>query len=161
MHWTWIRRVASVLMAGLGCRREPAGAVVQQNPGAGSLPKTEWIDPALIQLGPIRRESLTKEQEQRIRRIREIFTEVRPSPEEKWFDDFKRDADPDREIAIWERMARAYQQYCSKRQISREAKKEVFTLLLMRSAAPEEEVIKDSELRVLSIDDAKEAIRNY
>lgn len=160
-------RLACILVAtflpfvGGGCGKEPSNTAAQQSSQGGPSPKIEWVDPASVQPGPVQRDSLTKEQEQRIRQVRDVFVEVDSSPVEKWFDDFKRDVDPDREIAVWERMAQAYKRYCSKRTINQEAKKEVFGILLLRSSAPEEEVLKHHKLRVLSPEEAREVMRGF
>lgn len=57
--------------------------------------------------GPIRNE-LTPKQKARIKVIHEVFLEVFPATLEESFDDFRRDMHPDREIAIWESMAKTY-----------------------------------------------------
>lgn len=151
---------SSTLVAG-GCGKESPSSAAPQSPKGEPSPKIEWVDPASVQPGPVLRDSLTKEQEQRIRRVREVFVDVDSSPEEKWFNDFKRDVDPDREIAVWERMAQAYKRYCSTRTINQEAKKEVFGILLLRSSALEEEVLKHHKLRVLSPEEAREVMRDF
>jgi hypothetical protein len=80
---------------------------------------------------------------------------------ETWIDNFKRDANPDQELAVWERIAAAYTTYCSQRSLSLEAKKDVHTILLLRSMASENEVIKQVKLDVLTIDDAKQVMKLY
>jgi hypothetical protein len=76
--------------------------------------RVEWVDPKTIQPGPIRHEKLSEKQMERIRTLQATFVEVDGHPLDKWVDDFKRDQDPDREIRIWERMAKAYRSYCGK-----------------------------------------------
>src|ERR1700742_5092959 len=65
----------------------------------------EWVDVKTLQPGPIQHETLTKEQMARLEQIHQTFAEVDGFTLEKRIDDFKRDYDPDRELAIWERMA--------------------------------------------------------
>lgn len=116
---------------------------------------------ASLKPGPIQHSQLTADQLERIKRLRQTFADVDESSLETWIDNFKRDANPDTEIAVWERIARAYQAYCSERDLSIEAKKEVQTVLLLRSMTSEEEVLKGSKLKLLSAEDAKEVMKRY
>src|SRR4051812_46034993 len=112
------RRVLSLVPAVIyallttGCTKAPDPTATGAQKSAGQV---KWVDPKTIQPGPIRHEALTENQLARIRALHATFAEVDPNPLEKWIDDFKRDADPDRELAVWERMARAYRRYCETR----------------------------------------------
>ena len=151
---------ACVLLAGCERRERPPAAPVPA-PSATSQPRVEWVDPNLVQPGPVRRESLTPEQMTRIRRLQAVFAEVDGQSVEQWVDNFKRDFHPDRELAVWEKMADAYTRYCSKRTLSPEAKQDVFKVVLMRSMAPEHEVLPRLKLSVLTKADAAEIMRGF
>lgn len=118
--------------------------------------KTQWIDPKTLEPGPIAHESLTEDQMSRIQRLRKVFSEVDSSPLEKWVDDFKRDVDLESELRIWENMATAYETFTASKNLTLSAKKEVYKVVLLRSGAPEEEVLKHSELKILSEKDERE-----
>jgi hypothetical protein len=120
-----------------------------------------WIDPKKIQPGPIRRDALNDEQMTRIRTLQATFAEVDGQTVEQWVDNFKRDADPDRELRVWERMARAYRAYCDERRLSPEAKKDVFRVVLLRSMAPEHDVLERVKLMELSREDAIAVMKGY
>jgi hypothetical protein len=111
--------------------------------------------------GPIRHEKLSDLQIQRIKKIRGAFAEVDKRSFDKWVDDFRRDADPDLEIAVWERMATAYSRYVSGKNLSLETKLDVFQVVLVRSSAPAEEVLKNLTLKVLTEEDAKEIMKGF
>ncbi len=119
-------------------------------------PKAEWVDPNKLKAGPVRHASLTEEQMVRVRRIQKIFSEVDPSPLEKWVEDFKRDLNPERELGIWESMATAYEAFTTSKSLDLAAKREAFQLVLLRSGAPEEEVLKHLNLKVLTEKEARE-----
>jgi hypothetical protein len=123
--------------------------------------KVKWVDPKTIQAGPIRHEKLTDEQMERIRSLQATFAEVDSQSIDKWVDNFKRDQDPDRELQIWERMAKAYRAYCDKRELSVEVKKDVFGVVLMRSMASEQDVLEKAKLSKLSKEEAKEVMRGF
>ena len=123
--------------------------------GTAGDSKTQWIDPSKLEAEPIQRTSLTEAEMARVQRLQKTFSEVDPSPIEKWVDDFKRDLNLERELSIWEGMATAYETYTASNNLTLEAKKEVFQVVLLRSGAPEDEVIKHLELNTLTVNDAK------
>ena len=121
--------------------------------------RVEWVDPSTIQPGPIRRDTLNDEQMARIRALQTVFVEVDGQTVEQWVDNFKRDADPDKELRVWERMAKAYRAYCDGKQLSATAKKDVYRIVLLRSMAPEHEVLDKVKLSELSRDDASAVMK--
>lgn len=124
-------------------------------------PQTQTVPATSLKPGALQHAQLTDEQLRRIDKLRATFAEVDESPLETWIENFKRDANPDAELAIWERMARAYQAYCAPRELSVAVKKEVHTLLLLRSMTSEEEALKAGKLKLLSAADAKEVLQHY
>src|SRR5438874_4185177 len=130
-------------------------------PADSSNAKTKWLDPSSVHPSPIQHERLTAPQMKRIKRLQETFHDVDPSPAEKWVEDFKRDRDPEREIRIFEGMAQPYRAYCSQRKLTLDAKKDVYQVVLLRSGAPDSEVLPHLQLKALSIDDAKNILKQY
>lgn len=98
---------------------------------------------------------------ERIYKLRDALAEVERSPIEKWVDNFKRDADPDKELVVWEKIVDGYSRNCSKRPLSIEAKEDIFQLLLLRSMAPEQEVLNQIKLKTLTVDEAKETLKEF
>ena len=146
----------------VGCdRREESSAHNAPAPPPTSQPSVQWIDPNTIQPGPIRRDSLTPEQMERVRKLQSVFVEVDGQSVEQWVDGFKRDLNPDSELDIWETMAKAYTAYCSKRTLSPEAKKEVYKVVLLRSMASERDVLDRLQLKVLTKDEAVAVMRGF
>src|SRR5687768_16084111 len=97
-----------------------------QEPKAAKL-----ADTAPPQSGPIKHSELSPRQMERIHKLRGALADVERSPIEKWVDNFKRDANPDKELAVWERIVDSYMRYCARKPLSREAKEDVFRLLLL------------------------------
>jgi hypothetical protein len=139
-----------------GCRPQQP-----QTPNVDGTPQTKWIDPNSIAPSPIRHERLTAEQVTRVKRLQETFKDVDPSPLEKWVEDFKRDEDPDREIRVFEGMAEAYRAFCKGKRLTPQAKKDAFQVVLLRSGAPDSEVIPQLKLKVLTVKDAREILKHY
>lgn len=123
--------------------------------------QVQWVDTAKLQPGPVRHEQLSAAQMERIKKLQQTFSEVDPMPLEKWVDDFKRDLNPDRELRVYEGMAEAYTAYCSGRNLTPLAKQDVYQVVLLRSSAPDAEVLQQLNLKALSIDDAKEILKLY
>ena len=124
-------------------------------------PEIERVDTATLKPGPIQHEQLSDEQLRRITHLHEILAEVDPSSLETWTDNFKRDMDPDKEIAVWERIAKAYTNYISQRKLSLEAKRDVLQTLLVASMSSDEEGFKSLKLKVLSQDEARAIIKAF
>lgn len=68
-----------------------------------------WADPKTIKDSGKQRNRLTTEQMERIRAFKRILADHEPTSEEKAFYNFSRDRHPEREIAIWERIASGYE----------------------------------------------------
>ena len=126
-----------------------------------ATPRFERLKTDEIKLGPVRRETLTQQQIERLRKLQVALAEVDDSPTEKWIHDFCYDANPDREIAVFEIVAEAYQAFCSARPCTLAQKKDAFGLLLDRSGSTYEDSLKNYKLRVLSIGEAKEVLSYY
>lgn len=123
----------------------------------------QTMDPNDIQISEVVHDSLTTDQINKITKIQSVFAEVVPVSLEETITNFKRDQNPDSEIAIWIQMADAYEKYLSSKgnQLDLESKKEVFKLILSRSMMPAEEAIANSKLKILTEKEAKEVFRYY
>ena len=98
---------------------------------------------------------------ERVRRLEPVFWEVYPRSHEEWLDGFKRDADPEPEIAMWEQMGAAYSRFTHDRALTLDAKREVLGVLLLRSATDEQSTLASAKLRHLSHAEAQELVTLY
>jgi hypothetical protein len=116
-----------------------------------------------IQGGEVVYDSLTPDQIDKIRKIQSTFAEVDPASLEERMANFQRDKNPDNEIAIWLQMADVYEKYLNSKngKLDLNTKKEVYKLILSRSAMPEKEAIIKSKLTILTEKDAKEVLSHY
>ena len=121
------------------------------------LPPSNESAPPKLKPGPIRHEKLPDALVERIRKFEPVFAEVYPDTHEQWLDGFQRDAHPESEVAIWEAMAFAYQTFTEKRSLNMDAKKEAFGLLIVRSAASEQQTLARNKLKHLSRAEAEGA----
>ena len=88
------------------------------------------------------RSLLSKEQEERIEVIAEIFRDVFPDAIQHWLTDFSRDAHPEDEILIWENLAKAFLKIDQVKYLSEQQKQEAFFLLLMRTMTPASKILE-------------------
>lgn len=115
-----------------------------------------------VNLSPVIHDSLTTGQREKVRRIQKTFEEVYPVSLEETVANFKRDQNPDKEIGIWLNMASAYEKFINKYGRKDPLKRqEAFKLILLRSMMPDQEAIKEAELRVLNDEEIKDVLRTY
>lgn len=100
----------------------------------------EQIRPSDLRFGPIRHPVLSGEFIERIKAFKTILgDDIDPVSIEQTIDNFKRDADPESELAIWERIASAFQTYLARNPTTSSAiRKEIFAVLLSASWGTEE-----------------------
>lgn len=153
----WQETLFILCLATVSCDRAPQGPPAEKADGG----RIEWVDPMTIQPGPIRRDALSHEQMARIRALQAVFVEIDKQTVEQWVDNFKRDADPDAELRIWERIAKAYRTYCDGRQLSAVAKKDVYRVALLCSMASQKDVLERIKLDELSRDDAIAVMKDF
>jgi hypothetical protein len=150
----WSLGLAAVIVIGVsGCGAAPQAAVPAK--------KTEWIETDKIQTGPILHDKLPDELVARIKRVHATFAEVDGMPIEKWIEDFQRDIDPEASFRVWEDMEVAYKKYVDTRELSLEARKDVYHVVLYRSMASEQDVLPRMKLNQLTVDDAKTIMAGY
>lgn len=156
---------ALALALSLGCQAPTNGHNAGTNDGAKTpgarKAETQWVDPGSLRQSPIQHDSLTPSQVDRITKLHAVFAEVDPTPLEKWFEDFRRDRDPDREIAIYEGMAAAFVAYSDGRSLTPEQKADAYQVVLLRSAAPDHEVLERVSLEALTVADVKQILSVY
>ncbi|WP_271499863.1 toll/interleukin-1 receptor domain-containing protein [Bradyrhizobium sp. CCBAU 11357] len=66
------------------------------------------LDPKYAKKAPIRHAKLSTELTSRIRLIRAALLDVYPMSMNEWIDGFRRDTNPETEVAVWERIASVY-----------------------------------------------------
>jgi hypothetical protein len=126
--------------------------------------EVKWIKWNADDLRPIRTESLTDTQLERIRNHQKFFVEVDEQSVDEWIDNFKRVPNPDQELAERDRMRRAYASYCAGREVDSATKKEVYRVVCLRGLLTEPlalNQLEQLELKRLPKDDAIEIIKSY
>ena len=139
------------------------GQWIRKKIGIGQpLMEARWVDPRDLKVSGIRHEQLTGLQMQRIERLCNTFSGALDMPLDTWITNFKGDMHPDRELAVWEWMASAYDRYTSGKDLSREALGDVLHVVLQRSGCSSvDEVVEHLDLKILSHNDAREMMAGF
>lgn len=92
-------------------------------------------DTPTVKSSPIRHDSLSPSQIAKIKVIHKTFSEVDNSTLDEMITNFKKDRNPDSEIAVWEDMGNAYNKFITKSTAKPDLakKQEAFKLILLRS----------------------------
>ena len=130
-------------------------------PRFGAAQQPEMIDPANIDPGPIRHAELPPDLLKRATALESVFADVFPMTHEKWIEGFRRDAHPEREIAIWEQIAAAYTRFLKDRNLPIAYRREAFDLLVYRSGATVEETLKQAKLKYFTREEARRLVDLY
>jgi hypothetical protein len=113
-------------------------------------------------LNEILHDSLTESQLKEIKRIHHVFSEVNSTLLEQKIDNFKSNQNPAREIAIWSKMADAYERFAVNKHVEEHDKKEeAYEAILLRSTMTEDEVMKKLKFTYLSQKELEEIFSYY
>ena len=114
--------------------------------------------PSQLYKGPIRQLALSDEFIDRVKRFKGTLADVDGTSLEETIDNFKRDTHPEEELAIWERIANAYQLFLSHNPTTDLAiKKEIFAVLLAASMGADDW----SNIKKLNSDQINRLVLNY
>lgn len=119
------------------------------------------MDPKDIQVGPYRHDELPPALLARIRATTDTFESIDGITYEMAVDLYRRDLDPEGNLVLWEGMANAYTSFCRSRCGTPEERMDVYRTLLLRSMFNEEDTLERSQLKVLSLDEAKAVMQRY
>jgi len=134
---------------------------MSNQPDSQGCPDRKQVDVRSLKAGQVRHESLSPEVLARIRYLHETFHDVDAISLDERCDGFRRDVDPNRELAVWERMARIYRVFCHAHTVSPELRKEAYSVLLMRSMTSEEEVRDRLPIECLSADQVEDLLAGF
>ena len=87
------------------------------------------MNPKDIRPGPIRRTQLSPELTQRINTVRAALAEVCALTDTEWRDAFQRDANPEHELAWWERVSGCYDALIAGRTFSPDQRQAAFKVI--------------------------------
>jgi hypothetical protein len=119
------------------------------------------VKPANAIQGALQHKTLPPQLVLRIRCLYEALDEYLhwPGGFADWLDGFQRDMRPEREVAIWEYMAKVLAEFVKDRVLSPEARKEAYLLLMVATSATDEGIEQQlRKIRHLSSEDLRQLI---
>jgi hypothetical protein len=119
-----------------------------------------WLLPEETQIGEIRHPPFDEDLRSYIREIQAAFAEHRDISVEEWEDGFRRDVDPEREIAGFAYAADVYRRFTAKEE-SPKRRAEVYRLLVACMTTSPESVWHVVELTSLSRPEAERIVRRF
>ncbi len=128
--------------------------------------RTYWVDSALAADygeadSPVRHGPLSTSLRGSIRKIMGRLKQVYPLPFKAWEDGFRRDQNPEKEIALWLRISGHYADLAECWELTGPQRQELFQVLLQCTNAPREHILRTVDLASLPRERAQEAIAKY
>jgi hypothetical protein len=121
----------------------------------------ELLDPRTLAESPAGTSNLTAEQLDRARILSMNLGRVNPVAQKTWLEGFSRDEHPERELRIWEHIAKAYLTVDGVEVASEDLKKEAFELLLSRSWYSTAKVLEEAKFKLFTHKTAKRLLGAY
>lgn len=136
-------------------------SVVEAEATSEATTSHELVDPRSLRESPVGTSTLSPEQLDRARILGMQLAKVHPKTYREWHEAFSRDKDPERELRIWEHIAKAYLAIEQVEFTSDALKTEAFALLLQRSWSSTNDVLAQAKLEHFSPKAAKRLLQSY
>jgi hypothetical protein len=104
-----------------------------------------WIDPSSVSKGEVRHDEFPDSYYQYFERIIICFKGVYDLSLEEWVDGFKRDANPDQEIAIWVFFGERFAKIIDEENLDESDRRELFRLLMSVMNGGAERAVKHGD----------------
>ena len=96
-----------------------------------------------------------------LRNIKSILDEVYPKSIEEWENGFRKDSQPEQEIAIWLNIASIYQQFTADKPLSFAERRDIFRVLVNCSISSKDTVFEVLQLEVIPREEAERVVDAY
>ena len=135
------------------------GMVEAEVEGVGRV----WVDAKQATMdGGYRHEPFSEDIRDRLREIKEALDEVHPMTLQEWEDGFRKDTHPEKEIAIWLRLAERYKAFTEEKEFSQGQRREVFNVMLACTMSPGKELVLETvTLSAITREEALDAIEAF
>ena len=120
-----------------------------------------WTKASDISQGPIRHPPFEGELRDIVVRIQKSLEEVYPHTYEFWEDGFRRDANAERELAVWLHLSRIYGEFVASKSTRLAERKEAFKVLVACSSGTKETALQTVQLVSLDLSDAESLVAKF
>jgi len=122
---------------------------------------TITVNPKNIQHGEYLHAELAPALLQRIRATTDVFEKIDGIYFEQAVDMYRRDLNPEKELVIWEEMAKAYLAFCKLRCATDNERKDVYQALLLHTMYSESQAVQRATPKVLSMTEVLTVVKLY
>jgi len=122
--------------------------------------KIYWADSNKLKQNEYQHPSFEGERKARVSKIHQGLKEVNSNSYLEWEDGFRRDANPDNEIKIWEHIISIYQKHVSEFS-SQQEKNDVYQVAVVCSCSEEDVVLDQIKISSISKKKAKAIVYDY
>jgi hypothetical protein len=119
------------------------------------------LNPNDVQISPYRHNELPLQLLKRIRATTDVFARIDGLTYEKAVDLYKRDLNPEETLVLWEEMVRAYKSFCQSRCNTAPERMDVYRALLLRSMFEEQEAVRRTQPKTLTVMDVQSVVKLY
>lgn len=119
-----------------------------------------WAIADQLQAGNVKHSEFDEETRDLIRQIQKAFAEQRPLSLEEWEDGFRRDANPNREIALWTHAANVFVAFTAG-EPSGDRRRDVYRCIVACLTTGPDEVWKVLRPEALSRKDAEQVVHRF
>lgn len=120
-----------------------------------------WADSRELKESEYRHPPFSEEIRDLLRKIKSSLDEFYCLSLEEWEDGFRRDTNPENEIAIWLHFSAVYRNLTMSRDLSREQRHDYFKVLMTCLNSPREHVLHVFQPTAISIEEAENVIAQY
>jgi hypothetical protein len=121
-----------------------------------------WISASQArQYGGFRHAPFTEEMRNILRQIKGILHQVYPKSIEDWENGFRKDSQPEHEIAIWLHIASIYEQFVKERKTTLAERRDIFKVLVNCSISSKDTVFEVLQLDTISREEAVRVVEAY
>jgi hypothetical protein len=122
---------------------------------------TVWMDARELKQSEYRHPPFSEEIRDILREIKSSIDEFYDLSLEQWEDGFRRDTNPEKEIAIWVHLANIYRSLATSRDLSAEQRQDYFKVLICCLNSPREHVLKVFSPSAISVEEANDVIAQF
>lgn len=134
----------------------PVNIINSENPD-----EIVYVDVNDVKKGPKRGHEFSEEFKDATRYVQQTLYEVDGSSFEEWMDDFDRDANPERELEIWVRIANTYEEIKKEYPNDLKIKDDIYRTLLFSSMGRDDFVLDQMGEATLPKKDIKQIIQRW
>ena len=120
-----------------------------------------WMESSKVKVGNFKHDKLSGNLNDDIAFVQATFKEVFPQSIEDWINGFRRDTNPENEVAVWKRMAQVFVESNRRQIFDTNQRKDIFSILVTCTVSDRDNVLHVVKLTSLSKHDAVSVMNEF